>query len=166
MDWTGLVTVWDGRSEWSSSLCQFRHPKKAEKVQFTHTMGKKNSDELSLPTHGGGKSKSRSDAPSKGNKGGKSKSKGRNGPSAPLESARGDDESEANYRRRSFPVTLRMWDFQQCDSKRCTGRRLCRFGYVKSMKPGQHFRGLVLSPAGEQIVSPADRVRGGISSIK
>ncbi|TYZ67344.1 hypothetical protein PybrP1_001161 [[Pythium] brassicae (nom. inval.)] len=126
-------------------------------------MGKKNSGELSLPTRSGGssKSKSRSDAPSKGSKGGKSK--GRNAPPAPLEAARGDDESEANYRRRSFPVTLRMWDFQQCDSKRCTGRRLCRFGYVKSMKPGQHFRGLVLSPAGEQIVSPADR--GIVESI-
>lgn len=41
---------------------------------------------------------------------------------------RGDEESEANFKRRSFPVTLRMWDFQQCDSKRCTGRKLCRFG--------------------------------------
>ncbi|KAG3190561.1 hypothetical protein PC128_g11278 [Phytophthora cactorum] len=70
---------------------------------------------------------------------------------------RGEEESEASFRRRAFPVTLRMWDFQQCDSKRCTGRKLCRLGYIKSMKPGAHFRGLVLSPAGEHIVSPADR---------
>ncbi|KAG7396952.1 ribosome biogenesis protein tsr3 [Phytophthora boehmeriae] len=82
--------------------------------------------------------------------------------------ARGEEESETSYRRRAFPVTLRMWDFQQCDSKRCTGRKLCRLGYIKSMKPGAHFRGLVLSPAGEQSVSPADRdiVEGiGISVI-
>ncbi|KAF1772468.1 Ribosome biogenesis protein [Phytophthora cactorum] len=59
---------------------------------------------------------------------------------------RGEEESEASFRRRAFPVTLRMWDFQQCDSKRCTGRKLCRLGYIKSMKPGAHFRGLVLSP--------------------
>lgn len=81
---------------------------------------------------------------------------------------RGEEESETSYRRRAFPVTLRMWDFQQCDSKRCTGRKLCRLGYIKSMKPGAHFRGLVLSPAGEQSVSPADRdiVEGtGISVI-
>ncbi|KAF1772584.1 Ribosome biogenesis protein [Phytophthora cactorum] len=81
---------------------------------------------------------------------------------------RGEEESEVNYRRRAFPVTLRMWDFQQCDSKRCTGRKLCRLGYIKSMKPGAHFRGLVLSPAGEHIVSPSDRsiVEGtGISVI-
>ncbi|CAH0488497.1 unnamed protein product [Peronospora farinosa] len=70
--------------------------------------------------------------------------------------SRGDEESELNYRRRAFPVTLRMWDFQQCDAKRCTGRKLCRLGYIKSMKPGAHFRGLVLSPAGEQAVSHAD----------
>lgn len=70
---------------------------------------------------------------------------------------RGEEESELSYRRRSFPVTLRMWDFQQCDSKRCTGRKLCRLGYVKSMKPGQPFRGIVLSPNGEQAVSRGDR---------
>ncbi|UIZ28616.1 hypothetical protein KXD40_009305 [Peronospora effusa] len=70
--------------------------------------------------------------------------------------SRGNEESETNYRRRAFPVTLRMWDFQQCDAKRCTGRKLCRLGYIKSMKPGAHFRGLVLSPAGEQAVSRAD----------
>ncbi|KAG7389274.1 ribosome biogenesis protein tsr3 [Phytophthora pseudosyringae] len=93
------------------------------------------------------------------------KDRGR-GKGAPLE--RGEEESETSYRRRAFPVTLRMWDFQQCDSKRCTGRKLCRLGYIKSMKPGAHFRGLVLSPAGEQLVSPADRdiVEGtGISVI-
>ncbi|CAI5729601.1 unnamed protein product [Hyaloperonospora brassicae] len=89
-----------------------------------------------------------------------------NGAEAP--SGRRDDESEVSYRRRAFPLTLRMWDFQQCDAKRCTGRKLCRLGYIKSMKPGMHFRGLVLSPAGEQAVSAADRelvVGTGISVI-
>ncbi|ETI55591.1 hypothetical protein F441_01727 [Phytophthora nicotianae CJ01A1] len=95
----------------------------------------------------------------------KDRGRGKGAGAAP---ARGEEESETSFRRRAFPVTLRMWDFQQCDSKRCTGRKLCRLGYIKSMKPGAHFRGLVLSPAGEHIVSPADRtiVEGtGISVI-
>jgi pre-rRNA-processing protein TSR3 len=40
----------------------------------------------------------------------------------------GELESETNFKRRSFPISLRMWDFNQCDAKRCTGRKLCRFG--------------------------------------
>ena len=69
---------------------------------------------------------------------------------------RGDEERSVEYKRRMFPVTLRMWDFQQCDSKRCTGRKLCRLGYCTSMKPGAHFRGIVLSPHGDKIVSKED----------
>lgn len=72
----------------------------------------------------------------------------------------GEEETNIQYARRTFPLTLRMWDFEQCDAKRCTGRRLCRFGYIKSMKPGQNFRGIVLSPHGKQALSKADHVRG------
>ncbi|CAK4938564.1 unnamed protein product [Aphanomyces euteiches] len=75
---------------------------------------------------------------------------------APRDEAQGEEESELAFHRRSFPISLRMWDFQQCDSKRCTGRKLCRLGYVKSMKPGAHFRGIVLSPHGTKLVSRED----------
>ena len=37
-----------------------------------------------------------------------------------------------------------MQDFGQCDGKRCTGRKLCRLGYMKDMRVGQSFRGVVL----------------------
>ncbi|CAN0019036.1 unnamed protein product, partial [Phaeothamnion confervicola] len=61
-----------------------------------------------------------------------------------------------------------MWDFEQCDPKRCTGRKLCRLGVVQEMALGAPFSGLVLSPEGEKIVSPQDKgivERLGISVI-
>ncbi len=53
-------------------------------------------------------------------------------------------------------LRLRMWDFAQCDPKRCTGARLARRGVFQSMPLRQPFRGIVLSPNGTKSVSPAD----------
>lgn len=53
-------------------------------------------------------------------------------------------------------LKLRMWDFNQCDPKRCTGARLARRGVFKSMPLRQPFKGLVLSPNGKISLSPAD----------
>lgn len=53
-------------------------------------------------------------------------------------------------------LTLRMWDFAQCDPKRCTGARLAKKGLLQRMPLKQPFRGLVLSPQGQVSVSPAD----------
>ncbi|OQR97325.1 hypothetical protein ACHHYP_12138 [Achlya hypogyna] len=100
----------------------------------------------------GGKKEKGSGKSGKGGKG--EKANKRRG--APADEEQGAEESDLAYSRRSFPVTLRMWDFNQCDAKRCTGRKLCRLGYVKSMKPGAHFRGIVLSPHGEKVVSRED----------
>ncbi len=54
-------------------------------------------------------------------------------------------------------LKLRMWDFAQCDPKRCTGARLARRGVFRPMPLKQPFRGIVLSPNGTVSVSPADR---------
>lgn len=51
---------------------------------------------------------------------------------------------------------LRLWDFRQCDPKRCTGARLVQRGIFERMPLNYSFRGLVLSPNGTQAVSPAD----------
>jgi pre-rRNA-processing protein TSR3 len=53
-------------------------------------------------------------------------------------------------------LRLRMWDFAQCDPKRCTGARLVKRGLLQRMPLKQPFRGLVLSPNGSISVSPAD----------
>ena len=47
---------------------------------------------------------------------------------------REESEREVDFQRRAFPVVLRMWDFQQCDAKRCTGRKLCRLGMPMRFK--------------------------------
>ena len=53
-------------------------------------------------------------------------------------------------------LQLRMWDFAQCDPKRCTGARLAKRGKFSKMNLKQPFRGIVLSPQGAISVSPAD----------
>ncbi len=71
------------------------------------------------------------------------------------------EESTKGSRRRQrgerMPVKLLMWDFDQCDPNRCTGRKLARLGFMKEMRLGCPFRGLVLSPNAEKSVSRADK---------
>ena len=57
----------------------------------------------------------------------------------------------------SSAVNLGMWDFEHCDPKRCSGKKLARMKLLRLLKVGQsRFRGIVLSPNAEKAVSPAD----------
>lgn len=49
-----------------------------------------------------------------------------------------------------------MWDFGQCDAKRCTGRKLARFNLLKELRVTSGFGGIVLSPVGTHCVSRED----------
>ena len=48
-------------------------------------------------------------------------------------------------------------DLGHCDPKRCTGRKLCRKGFVQQLTISHKFRGVVLSPDAQQCISPGDR---------
>ena len=36
-------------------------------------------------------------------------------------------------------------DFNHCDPKRCSGKKLARFGLIRDLKVGVRFRGIVLT---------------------
>lgn len=57
----------------------------------------------------------------------------------------------------TLSTRLGMWDFAQCDPKRCSGRKLCRLKMIDEFKVNQKFRGIILTPSGTRVVSPADR---------
>ncbi|XP_045824995.1 18S rRNA aminocarboxypropyltransferase [Trifolium pratense] len=53
-------------------------------------------------------------------------------------------------------IKLAMWDFGQCDAKKCTGRKLSRFRLLKELRVTNGFGGVALSPVGQQCVSRED----------
>ncbi|KAH7918644.1 DUF367-domain-containing protein, partial [Leucogyrophana mollusca] len=66
-------------------------------------------------------------------------------------------------------VPVAMWDFDHCDPRRCSGKKLARLGLVKELKIGTRFRGIVVSPKATAVVSPADRdivLKDGIAVIE
>ncbi|KAL0954634.1 hypothetical protein HGRIS_003589 [Hohenbuehelia grisea] len=66
-------------------------------------------------------------------------------------------------------VPVAMWDFDHCDPRRCSGKKLSRLGLIKELRVGSRFRGIVVSPKGTQIVSPSDRdiiEKGGLAVVE
>ena len=66
-------------------------------------------------------------------------------------------------------IHLGAWDFDHCDPKRCSGKKLARMNLLSELRVGQRFRGIVLSPKGQIPVSPADGdlvARGGIAVVE
>ena len=60
-----------------------------------------------------------------------------------------NSDSGAEEIKAPFPVA--MWDLEHCDPKRCSGRKLARMDLVKTLRLGQRFNGVVLTPMGEKV---------------
>lgn len=54
------------------------------------------------------------------------------------------------------PIRLSMYDYKQCDTKRCSGQRLVKLGLVKAIPKTAPFRGVLLSPEGRSVISRDD----------
>ncbi|KAJ7117809.1 hypothetical protein C8R44DRAFT_791457 [Mycena epipterygia] len=82
-------------------------------------------------------------------------------------SGSGSEEEEDEDVKIEVPVA--MWDFDHCDPRRCSGKKLSRLGLIKELKVGSRFRGIVVSPKGKQVISPSDRdiiLKGGLAVVE
>ena len=66
-------------------------------------------------------------------------------------------ERKAAEKMATATIPLAMWDFGQCDPKRCSGRKLERLGVVRSIGLNYKWRGLILTPKATQAASRADK---------
>lgn len=74
-----------------------------------------------------------------------------------IRKGRQENGSQSQEDGEKFPVKLAMWDFDHCDPKRCSGKKLERLGLIKNLRVGQKFSGIVVSPNGKGVVCPDDR---------
>ncbi|XP_014207254.1 ribosome biogenesis protein TSR3 homolog [Copidosoma floridanum] len=72
---------------------------------------------------------------------------------------RDKSDKEDSEPEQEWPLgfTVAMWDLEQCDPKKCSGKKLSRHGLMKTLKLGARFPGLVLTPMGTKCVSPEDK---------
>lgn len=56
-----------------------------------------------------------------------------------------EDEESSEEEPATIEVPVAMWDFDHCDPKRCSGKKLARHGLINAMRVGQRFRGIVLT---------------------
>ncbi|KAF9238931.1 hypothetical protein BU15DRAFT_88175 [Melanogaster broomeanus] len=67
------------------------------------------------------------------------------------------DSTDSISHKAKIDVPVAMWDFNHCDPRRCSGKKLARLGLIKELKVRSRFHGIVVSPKGTSVVSPADR---------
>ncbi|PSN57690.1 Ribosome biogenesis protein TSR3 [Blattella germanica] len=71
-----------------------------------------------------------------------------------LEASNSDsDNSDSPSYITSAPFPVAMWDVGQCDPRKCSGRKLGRHGLVKTLRLGQRFGGVCISPKDKEIIA-------------
>ncbi|GAB6020384.1 ribosome bioproteinsis protein tsr3, variant 3 [Chamberlinius hualienensis] len=74
-----------------------------------------------------------------------------------FEAAKLDGEDGESETDRVTKIKVGMWDFEHCDPKRCTGKKLERMGLIRSLRLQQRFPGIVLTPSADKCIGPDDR---------
>lgn len=80
-----------------------------------------------------------------------------NGHRSKLHHARKGRQETKFVANNDMPFKLAMWDFDHCDPKRCSGKKLERLGMIKNLRIGQKYSGIIVSPNGKTVVCPDDR---------
>ncbi|KAG5925702.1 hypothetical protein E4U42_004035 [Claviceps africana] len=68
-----------------------------------------------------------------------------------------DDDNDTDDRSARPAFKAACWDLGHCDPKRCSGKKLMRLGLMRDLHMGQRHNGVIITPNGRQVVSPADR---------
>ena len=67
-----------------------------------------------------------------------------------------EDEENENEEYEEFTIKLSMLYFDQCDPKKCTGKKMERLGLLKEIKFSRNYGGILLTPNGKKICSIED----------
>jgi len=65
-------------------------------------------------------------------------------------------EVDASSSRARPAYKAACWDLGHCDPKRCSGKKLMKLGMMRELHMGQRHAGVIITPNGKQVVSPAD----------
>ncbi|KAM0448684.1 hypothetical protein ACHAPV_007142 [Trichoderma viride] len=66
-----------------------------------------------------------------------------------------DEDAEGSLGRPAFKAAC--WDLGHCDPKRCSGKKLMKLGMMRELHLGQRHGGVIITPNGKKVISPADR---------
>ena len=66
------------------------------------------------------------------------------------------NESQEEDEYEEFTIKLSMLYFDQCDPKKCTGKKMERLGLLKETKFSRNYGGILLTPNGKKICSIED----------